>query len=460
MSKKHSPAPILAERYPLALLAGLIDIALVIGAAYVAYHQRFDFWSMSSRYEVATLALALMGTICQLGMDTYGSWRGRPFLKQLGRVYTGWLLAFALLLGIAVATKVTGQYSRLWLSTTALYALVAVTLFRLSTYLLLRFARTHGRNQKHVLVVEGHIPSDELSKSLPDLGRVGYEIRQRLTLENNQQWFDKLIATVSEQNVHEVWLCLPLQEGESIKKILHSLRHLTVEVRFIPDLGDLPLLNHRVSQIAGLYALDISLSPMEGSARLVKRIEDLIIGSLISILILPVCLLIAIAIKMTSTGPIIFKQYRTGINGRQFKVYKFRSMEVHTEVAGQITQAKFGDPRVTRLGAFLRKTSLDELPQFYNVLQGRMSIVGPRPHALAHNEHYKDLVESYMKRHKVKPGITGWAQVNGYRGETDTIDKMQKRVEYDLWYINNWSLWLDLKIIFLTVFKGFVNNKP
>ncbi|TGV07615.1 undecaprenyl-phosphate glucose phosphotransferase [Alcaligenaceae bacterium 429] len=460
MSKKHSPAPILAERYPLALLAGLIDITLVIGAAYVAYHQRFGFWSMNDRYAVATLALALMGTICQLGMDTYGSWRGRPFLRQLSRVYTGWLLAFALLLGIAVAAKVTGQYSRIWLSTTALYALIAVTLFRLSTYLLLRFARSQGRNQKHVLVVEGHIPSDEISKHLPDLGRVGYEVRQRLTLENHQQWFEQLITTVSEQNVHEVWLCLPLQEGESIKKILHSLRHLTVEVRFIPDLGDLPLLNHRVSQIAGLYALDISLSPMEGSARLVKRLEDLIIGSIISILILPVCLAIAIAIKMTSTGPIIFKQYRTGINGRRFKVYKFRSMEVHTEVAGHVTQAKFGDPRVTRLGAFLRKTSLDELPQFYNVLQGRMSIVGPRPHALAHNEHYKDLVESYMKRHKVKPGITGWAQVNGYRGETDTIEKMQRRVEYDLWYINNWSLWLDLKIIFLTVFKGFVNNKP
>lgn len=460
MSKKHSPAPILAERYPLALFAGLIDIVLVIGAAYFAYHQRFGYWDMSARYEVATLALALVGTICQLGMDTYGSWRGRPFRKQLSRVYTGWLLAFALLLGLAVAMKATEQYSRLWLSTTALYALIAVSLFRLSTYLLLRLARARGRNQKHVLVVEGNVPSAELTQNLPDLGRTGYEIRKRLTLHNNPQWFERLVATVSEQNVHEVWLCLPLQEGEAIKTILHSLRHLTVEVRFIPDMGDVPLLNHRISQIAGLYALDISLSPMEGSARLIKRIEDLVVGGLISILILPVCLVIAIAIKMTSSGPIIFKQYRMGINGRHFKVYKFRSMEVHSEVAGQVTQAKFGDPRVTRLGAFLRRTSLDELPQFYNVLQGRMSIVGPRPHALAHNEHYKDLVESYMKRHKVKPGITGWAQVNGYRGETDTIDKMQKRVEYDLWYINNWSLWLDLKIIFLTVFKGFVNNKP
>src|SRR5690606_6745305 len=159
-----------------------------------------------------------------------------------------------------------------------------------------------------------------------------------------------------------------------------------VDIRYLPDLGDLPLLNHRVSDIAGLYALDISRSPMEGPARLVKRAEDLILGAIISIVMLPVCIAIAIAIKVTSPGPIIFKQYRMGINGRRFKVYKFRSMEVHEEGSGRITQAQYGDPRITKLGAFLRRTSLDELPQFYNVLQGRMSIVGPRPHAVAHNE--------------------------------------------------------------------------
>ena len=166
------------------------------------------------------------------------------------------------------------------------------------------------------------------------------------------------------------------------------------------------------------------------------------------------------AIKLSSPGPAIFKQQRLGYNGKPFKVYKFRSMEVHDEKEGQITQAQMNDPRVTALGNFLRKTSLDELPQFYNVLQGRMSIVGPRPHALAHNEHYKDLIESYMQRHKVKPGITGWAQVNGLRGQTDTIEKMQKRVEHDLWYINNWSLLLDLKIISRTLVTGFINDKP
>lgn len=179
---------------------------------------------------------------------------------------------------------------------------------------------------------------------------------------------------------------------------------------------------------------------------------------MIAVLIAPVCVLIVVAIKVTSPGPVLFKQYRMGINGKRFKVYKFRSMKIHQEDGDVITQACKNDSRVTRVGAFLRRTSLDELPQFYNVLQGRMSIVGPRPHALSHNEYYKDLVESYMRRHKVKPGITGWAQVNGLRGETETLDKMRKRVEHDLWYIDNWSLGLDLRIIFLTIVKGFINK--
>lgn len=209
-----------------------------------------------------------------------------------------------------------------------------------------------------------------------------------------------------------------------------------------------------------MYVMDISCSPITGVNQVVKRLEDVVLGGVISVLILPVCAVIAIAIRCTSPGPIIFKQYRTGMNGEPISVYKFRTMKVHTEPEATVTQARHGDPRVTRLGAFLRRTSLDELPQFFNVLKGDMSIVGPRPHALEHNEYYKELVQYYMKRHKVKPGITGWAQVNGYRGATDTLDKMQKRVEHDLWYINNWSPLLDLRIVFWTAFKGFLNHQP
>jgi putative colanic acid biosynthesis UDP-glucose lipid carrier transferase len=186
-------------------------------------------------------------------------------------------------------------------------------------------------------------------------------------------------------------------------------------------------------------------------------VEDLALATIILVLTSPLLCWIAIKVKWSSPGPVIFKQKRYGINGKEIKVYKFRSMTTQDD-GSIIKQATKGDSRVTPFGAFIRRTSLDELPQFINVLQGKMSIVGPRPHAIAHNEQYRKLVPKYMQRHLVKPGITGWAQINGWRGETDTLEKMEKRVEFDLHYINNWSLWFDLRIIFLTIFKGFVDK--
>ncbi len=459
LHRTHAP-PLLAERYPLAFLAGLIESFLVIFAAHSAYFLRFNDWTLSTWYGIATVIIALVAMVCQIVLGTYSSWRGQQFFRQIGRVYIGWLIALAVLTGMAVFLKVSQDFSRIWLSLTVAISLALITLFRFSIYFSLRKIRLRGRNLKGVLVVESGTSANELRARSKELPEHGYHVVKDVQLIRDAAWPEQLVLQVIETGAHEVWLCLPLQEGETIKTIVHALRHLTVEVRYLPDMGDMPLLNHRISNIAGLYSLDISCSPMDGSARIIKRAEDLFLGAFFSLLVLPVCLFIAIAIKATSSGPVIFKQYRMGINGRKFKVYKFRSMELHDEPTGMVTQASFGDPRITRLGTFLRRTSLDELPQFYNVLQGRMSIVGPRPHALAHNEHYKDLVESYMKRHKVKPGITGWAQVNGFRGETDTVDKMEKRVEYDLWYINNWSVGLDLRIIFRTVYRGFVNNKP
>ena len=226
----------------------------------------------------------------------------------------------------------------------------------------------------------------------------------------------------------------------------------------MPDWFTLKLLNHGVSEVVGIQMLDISASPITGKLRFFKAAQDFVLATLILLLISPLMLAIALAIKFTSKGPVLYRQQRHGWNDEEIWVYKFRSMVVHQEAGAQVTQASKNDSRITPLGAFLRRTSLDELPQFINVLQGRMSIVGPRPHAMAHNEHYKQLVPGYVLRHKVKPGITGWAQVNGFRGETDTLDKMVKRVEYDLYYIEHVSLWLDLKIIFATVFKGFVHK--
>jgi putative colanic acid biosynthesis UDP-glucose lipid carrier transferase len=210
------------------------------------------------------------------------------------------------------------------------------------------------------------------------------------------------------------------------------------------------IIQGRLQDIAGVPVVGILETPFTGTNELMKRLEDIVLATLILILISPILLALAIGVKLSSPGPVIFRQRRNGIDGAEIVVYKFRSMRT-MDNGPVVKQATQDDPRITRFGAFIRRTSLDELPQFINVLQGRMSIVGPRPHAVAHNEQYREMIKAYMVRHKVKPGITGWAQVNGHRGETDTIEKMQARVEYDLEYLRNWSLGLDLQIIVRTI---------
>jgi putative colanic acid biosynthesis UDP-glucose lipid carrier transferase len=232
-----------------------------------------------------------------------------------------------------------------------------------------------------------------------------------------------------------------------------------VSVRYFPDLTDIRLLNHRMAQIVGLYALELNYSPLDSAPlRLLKGMEDRLLGSCLFIGFLPLMLLVALLVRVQMGGPVLFKQYRHGIDGKRFKIYKFRTMTLHR--ATHTAQACHGDARITPLGQFLRRTSLDELPQLYNVLQGRMSLVGPRPHAMDHNEYYKDVIEDYMQRHRVKPGMTGWAQVHGWRGSTRALGDMKKRVEYDLYYIDNWSIGLDIKILVMTALKGFFNHQP
>jgi len=450
--------PTFAERYPVPLFVALLDLLIVVAAGFTAYYFRFGDFDMSGRYNTATSLGGIIVVFCLALGGVYGSQRGQPFQRQFRVLTIAWLAASGILLSLSFLLKVSESYSRLWFVGMLLMGWGLCLLLRFSAFLLLRRLRGAGRNLKTVLLVDsGGVSAGQLnSGSVRE--EYGFKVVCTLRFDNGEEWLSSLVDRVSEHGVHEVWLCLPLSEGGAVRSALYALRHHTVAIRFIPEWGDIRLLNHRISRIAGLYTLDLSCSPMDGPARVTKRLEDLLISVPIMLMILPLCVLIGLAVKLTSRGPMLFKQYRTGINGTRFKVYKFRTMVVHREAGGEVTQAKREDTRVTWLGAFLRRTSLDELPQFFNVLQGRMSIVGPRPHALVHNEYYKDLVESYMQRHKVKPGITGWAQVSGYRGETDTLEKMQKRVEHDLWYIDNWSLWLDLKIIFLTVSKGFVDE--
>jgi len=255
---------------------------------------------------------------------------------------------------------------------------------------------------------------------------------------------------VREHRIAEVHITLPLHWHPRMDELLEQLQRTTASVFYIPDITGIGVIQGRFEDRGGLPLVGLCETPFTGINLLMKRAFDIVVASLGLVLVAPLLLAVAIGVKLSGPGPVIFRQRRNGLGGEEIIVYKFRSMRV-LDNGAVVRQATRDDPRLTPFGKFIRRTSLDELPQFVNVLQGRMSVVGPRPHAVAHNEMYRDIVRAYMVRHKVRPGITGWAQINGCRGETDTVEKMQRRVEYDLDYLRNWSLALDLRIIARTV---------
>ncbi len=306
-------------------------------------------------------------------------------------------------------------------------------------------------------------------------GPLGVKVARALQ-ENQEEgrdfigWFDdrtdqrldadsagKLLGTLQEvapyvraHGIKEVYITLPLGSQPRILELLESVQGTTASIFFVPDVFGISIIQGRLQDMNGVPVVGICETPFTGTNELVKRISDIVLATIILVLISPLLLAIAIGVKLSSPGPVIFRQRRNGLDGGEIMVYKFRSMRAMDD-GPVVKQATKDDPRITPFGAFIRRTSLDELPQFINVLQGSMSIVGPRPHAVAHNEQYRQIIKAYMVRHKVKPGITGWAQINGHRGETDTIEKMKARVEYDLEYLRNWSLGLDLQIIVRTI---------
>ncbi|NIC04151.1 undecaprenyl-phosphate glucose phosphotransferase [Billgrantia bachuensis] len=455
---KHT-AVSFAERYPAQLIVPVVDFFALVGAGILAHWVRFGGMPDHDRYWLAMAVMGLLVIVLNMAQGGYSRWRITRISTLLMRLLFVWMVVAAVVTSLIYFAHTAERYSRLWVGMTLLFSFLGCAGLRVLVQLMLRHVRRRGGARRSVFLVGPGRQLVNVAQGMRASPAEGYSIAgvERMSCMPDESYLERLVKRVEDSGAREVWICVPLEMGGVVRSIFFALRNHTAEVRFIPDFPDMQLLNHRMSEVAGHLAVDLSVTPIDGMSRVVKRLEDILLGTLFSFIALPTVIVIAILIKLTSPGPIVFKQYRTGVNGKQFKVYKFRTMKVHQEPNGKVTQATKGDARLTPVGAFLRRTSLDELPQFYNVLQGRMSIVGPRPHALAHNEHYKELVESYMRRHKVKPGITGWAQVNGLRGETDTLEKMQRRVDCDLWYIDNWSLWLDLRIIALTIAKGFVN---
>lgn len=347
-----------------------------------------------------------------------------------------------------------------------LFSTLLLVLERICLKLILRYVRTKGFNIRRVAIIGSGALGMDLHDRLQRLTWIGYDF---------VGFFDDLSPVIKDANIEQprisgkilecirlaetglvdvVYITLPMSDEEKIQAVLGALSNSTVSVYIVPDIFIFQLLGARSAEIGGLPAISIIDNPLNGFDVIVKRTEDILLGFAILLVTFVPMLLIGLTIKATSSGPVMFMQNRYGLDGRLIQVYKFRTMK-QCDGDDAIRQVSRDDDRVTKLGSFLRRSSLDELPQFFNVIAGDMSIVGPRPHAISHNEEYRKLIPGYMLRHKIKPGITGWAQVNGWRGETDTINKMEKRIEYDHYYIKHWSLFFDLKIIAMTLVRGF-----
>jgi len=389
----------------------------------------------------------------------YRSWRSGKLLAYIRDTLTGWMIIVSILIFLGYATQLSYRYSEQVMLTWFIATPFALIISHLAVRKIANSLR-QGGEARSVVIVGANDTGLSLFERILELPYLLMDVRgffdDRYERRSNSGDV-KLLGGVSdvanyvrENSIQMIFISLPMAQQPRIRKLLDDLHDTTASIYFLPDVYIFDLMQARFDNVGGVPVVAICESPFYGVDSVVKNISDFILAFLILILLLPLMLLIALSVKLTSKGPAVFKQRRYGLNGEEIIVYKFRSMTV-SEDGHNIVQAKKNDQRLTRVGAFLRRTSLDELPQFINVLQGRMSIVGPRPHAVAHNELYRKLIKGYMLRHKVKPGITGWAQVHGLRGETEDLEKMQARIEYDLYYMQNWSVWLDLWIILKTV---------
>ncbi|WP_395756811.1 undecaprenyl-phosphate glucose phosphotransferase [Achromobacter sp. EB05] len=446
----------------------LLDAAIVIICGLAVTELKFSDEAMADPPQIHLFLIYL----CGLGVIAlfpafrlYVSWRGRRLTDLVVRSLAAWATVFALGILVSFLMHQSAAVSRLWAATWFGSVALALAGVRLAAYTILGAARDRGLDRKRVLLVGFGALGHDLWRRVERYREAGYEIagiyaeaHENLPPQVRRlHELDALHGFVREHNVREVWIVLPMEAGQELREVLYHLRNDLVDIRWIPDVMSIQLLGHRIGEFLGLPAIQLNSLPAAGVRDLAKEAFDRAFALCALVGLSPVMLTVACLVKLTSRGPVLFTQPRLGVDGKVFHVYKFRTMTVHQE-HGVVTQATRNDARITRIGGFLRRTSLDELPQFLNVLRGDMSVVGPRPHALEHNELYKDLVQRYMMRHRVKPGITGWAQVNGLRGQTDTLRKMSDRIEHDIYYIQHWTFRMDLMIIARTAVSGWTGR--
>ena len=448
------------------LLQAALDGTIIIGITYLLIDRHIGVLTA----EYLNFLLLLVGTVA-LVYDHYAIYRANAaFTQKALTLLKAWCISFAILLTIGFVSKQSEGYSRLLVGQLFVFGYLAqvATLFvlrkiqkrmmkrgeereaaiivgngRLADYL---YQKISG-NPWFSVNIEGCVLLDKPSDQPPDRNPLGPKVLGSI---------GDLLKLVELHRIHAVYFVTPLDDSSVLESVYFKLLDKHVAVHWVPDIFSLRLINHSVREIAGIPVLTLSETPLTGTRLLAKAIEDLLLSAAILVAISPLLVIIALLIKLDSPGPVFFRQERTGWNGKTFKIWKFRTMYVHQPEGGVIKQAERGDPRITRVGAILRRSSLDELPQVFNVLTGEMSLVGPRPHAVQHDFEYAQRIAAYFARHNIKPGITGLAQVRGYRGETREIGQMMRRVESDIEYINNWSVWLDLSILLrtATVFSG------
>lgn len=453
------------------LLQRVLDPFIIVGLLQLC----MGIWHVKSTtaYGMLAIGVFLLSIPALKWVGLYRPYRVQTFWDLVIKIYLSWFVLLGILLFFGFFFKVSIVFSRVALTAWALITPLSIILTHTLIWKALERFREAGWNQRYAVIAGINPVSHHLAEKIQSAPGLGITIQGFFAANINQSNLAKtegfndltilgslkeLPTYVREHNIDIVYLSFPMTRGKKLHFLLQKLQDSTACVYYVPDILTFNLMHARTYELGGIPLISVWEIPFSDLQSLSKRAIDIIVSALLLFLLSPAMLLISMAIAFTSSGPILFKQRRYGLNGQQIIVYKFRSMTVQ-ENGDDVQAVHKNDHRVTSVGAFLRRTSLDEIPQFINVLQGRMSVVGPRPHAVSHNETYRKLISGYMLRHKVKPGITGWAQVNGFRGETDTLDKMEKRIEFDLAYLRDWSLWLDLKIMLKTarVFLGDSN---
>ena len=448
------------------LLDGLV-VVLFLASLALLYGVPFQ-----TPYQVLSALAFILTLLVFRASQIYRPWRGVDFVRLGQRVTVAWIIVTGLLLVLGFVTKTTAFFSRgvllPWILTTPLVLLG----MRLLVYKSLGWLRSYGRNRRTAVVAGAGALGQHLAQSLMDLPWLGIQFLgffddhkpgAKISLDAEPRSYpvmgdlDEMVAFVRDYQVNIVYLALPLRAQARLRGIIEKLQDTTASVYFAPDVFIFSLFQSSLTDLRGIPLISLWETPFFGVNAMLKRVLDVVLAGFLLVCTAPLLLVLALGVKLTSPGPVFFTQRRYGLEGEEIKIFKFRTMTV-CEDGTHISQVIRDDPRLTAFGKFLRRTSLDELPQLFNVLQGRMSIVGPRPHAVAHNEFYRQHLPRYMLRHKVRPGITGLAQVNGLRGETETMEKMAKRLAYDLEYLRRWSLWLDVKLICLTVWRSILDK--